>query len=105
MSPLYQTTNTQSGEAECALYEATPENVYQYVDADHKTADPPPKDFTYDSAVADGPMNNNDETRREDTPEDNKELQDDREEQIGETEDTSQSTKRLPHKYHVLEGP
>ena len=99
MSPLYQTTNTQSGEAECPLYEATTEDVYQYVDADQKTADPPPKDITYDYAVADGPMNNNDATRREDTSEVNEELQGDREEQIGETEDAS------PHKYHVLEGP
>ena len=69
-NPLYQTNNNQSGQTECSLYEPAPENVYQYVDADHKTADAPPKDFTHAYAVLDGPINKTAES----TPENNKEL-------------------------------
>ena len=105
LNPLYPTNTNQSAQAECALYESTPEHVYQYVDADHKTADPPLQDFTYDYAAVDGPMNKNDGKRTGGTPEDDEEFQHDKEEQTGEIMDTSQSTNRPPHKYHVLEEP
>ena len=82
LNPLYPTSNNQSGETECALYEPTPENVYQDVDADHKTVHARPQDdSTYDYAVVDGPIRMTDKTRREGTPEGNKGLQHDREEQ------------------------
>lgn len=102
-NPLYPTNNNQSGQTECALYEPTPEHVYQDVDADHKTADPSPQDFAYDYAVVDGPMNQNDVMRSESTPEGHEELQHDSQEQLRETMDTSESTKQAEHNYYVLE--
>ena len=104
MNPLYPANNNLSGQRECELYESTPDHVYQYVDADHKTADPPSQNPTYDYAVVDGPLKKTERSSieldtigGEDTPRDN-------EGQIGETNDRTQSTKP-PHKYHVLEGP
>lgn len=105
LNPLYPTNTNQSEQTECALYESGAEHVYQYVDTDHKTADPPPQDFTYDYAVVDGPMNKNDAKRSGSTPGGHEELQHEKEEQTEQTMDTSQSTNRPPHKYHVLEGP
>ena len=100
-SGLYATNNNQSGETECALYESTPENVYQDVDADHKTVHARPQDdSTYDYAVVDVA----DKTRREGTPEGNKGLQHDREEQTGNTMDTNERTESS-NIYHVLQEP
>ena len=104
-NPLYPTNNNQSGQTECALYESTPENVYQDVDADHKTADPSFQNFAYDYAVVDGPMNKNDVMRREGTSESDEKHQHDSQEQLGETMDTSESSKPPEHNYVVLEEP
>lgn len=104
-SGLYPTNNNQSGETECALYESTPENVYQDVDADNKTVHSRPQDdSTYDYAVVDGSIRMTDATRSEGTPEGNKGLQHDREEQKEDTLDTNERTESS-NIYHVLQEP
>ena len=85
MNPLYPQRNNLSEERECELYEPASDQVYQNVDDvdDHRTKDlNDPQNFTYDYAVADGPMTDDKESSEE--------------------RDTQ---KRLPHKYHVLEQP
>ena len=79
MNALYPVNNNESGQRECELYESATDHVYQSVDTDHKTADSPTQNHTYDYAVVDGPLASQNE---------------------GEP-----TTTRLPHKYHVLEGP
>ena len=70
------------------------------MDADHKTADPSSKDFTYDYAAVDGPINKNNGMRRVGTLEGKS----DREEQIGNAMDTNENDKSS-HIYHVLQEP
>ncbi|XP_028410778.1 uncharacterized protein LOC114533460 [Dendronephthya gigantea] len=113
LNPLYPANNNQMAQRECDLYEPTPDHLYQYVDVENKTADPPLQNLTYDYAVVDGPINQNvpqktelDEIQMEAVTESNDEKRiGDGEEEMKETKDTVRSTKPPPHKYHVLEGP
>ena len=79
MNPLHPVNENLSGQRECELYEPASDHVYQYVDADQKTVDPPPQNNTYDYAAVDGPMMVKDK---------------------GEP-----TNKQLSPEYHVLEGP
>lgn len=95
-------------QTECELYEPTPDYVNHYVGVDHKTADPPLQNLTYDYAVADGPINLDvpskaelDVIEVEAASESNEVF----EGEMTQTMDLAQSTKPPPHKYHVLEGP
>ncbi len=81
------------------------------MDDDHKSAAPPYQNPTYDYAVVNGPLKKSERTSMEldtiggeDTPRDDQEFTHDTEEQIGVTNDRTQST-NPPHDYHVLEGP
>ena len=56
MNPLYPVNENLSGQRECELYEPASDHVYQCVDADLKTVDPPPQNHTYDYAAVDGPL-------------------------------------------------
>ncbi|CAB3988118.1 Hypothetical predicted protein [Paramuricea clavata] len=108
MNQLYPANNNIS-QRECELYESTPNHVYQYVDVDHKNVAPPPQNLTYDYAFVDGPLTKSERSSVElDATAGGKDTSledDDKEEQTGETNNITQSTKLPPHKYHVLEGP
>ena len=79
MNPLYPVNENLSGQRECELYEPASDHVYQCVDADQKTLDPPSQNYTYDYAAVDGPM------------------------MVGDKEEPT--NKQLSLTYDVLEGP
>ena len=79
MNPLYPVNDNLSSQRECELYEPASDHVYQCVDADQKTVEPPSQNPIYEYATVDGPLT---------------------------VEDKGEPTiEPSSPKYHVLEGP